>query len=84
MPLEKVVRLRVRWEAEGYELPPLDIDEEELKGLGDLIHKGLELIGIKQKEGCGCQKRQKFLNKLVPFKKRGNAVLPPDDRRQEN
>lgn len=84
MPLDKVLRLRAHWEADGYDIPPIEGDEEELRGLGDLIHKGLELIGIRQTEGCGCQKRQAFLNKLIPFKKSQDAVLPPDDRREEN
>jgi hypothetical protein len=41
------------------------------QGLGDTIAKAAKTIGIKQTEGCGCQKRQEILNKLVPYKKKG-------------
>lgn len=34
-------------------------------GLGDLVEKGLQLIGIKAKPSCGCAKRKKFLNDLI-------------------
>ena len=37
------------------------------RGLGDTIKKLTEKIGVKQ---CGaCKKRQKALNRLVPYKK---------------
>lgn len=41
------------------------------KGLGDTVAKVAKAVGIKQTEGCGCQKRQEFLNKLVPYGKKG-------------
>jgi hypothetical protein len=38
----------------------------KMKGLGDLIKKGTEKLGIKQ---CGgCKKRQEWLNQKFPFK----------------
>jgi len=38
----------------------------KMKGLGDLIKKGTDKLGIKQ---CGgCKKRQEWLNKKFPFK----------------
>ena len=47
---------------------------EGMRGLGDLVKKGTEAIGIKQKKGCGCGKRQDKLNKLFPFKKTASAA----------
>jgi hypothetical protein len=32
--------------------------------LGDLVEKGLQLIGIKAKPSCGCAKRKALLNKI--------------------
>jgi hypothetical protein len=47
------------------------------KGLGDSIDKITKNLGIKKvvkkitgKKGCGCNKRKKLLNKLVPYKKK--------------
>jgi hypothetical protein len=38
----------------------------KMKGLGDLIKKGTDKLGIKQ---CGgCKKRQEWLNQKFPFK----------------
>lgn len=84
MPLYKVLRLRARWEAEGYEVPPLERDEEEVKGLGDIVHIGLTVVGVSAKDDCGCSKRKEYLNRVVPLKKVDDAVLPTDDRRQED
>ena len=40
---------------------------EKSKGLGDTIKKITDKVGIKQ---CGkCKKRQKALNRLVPYRK---------------
>jgi hypothetical protein len=41
------------------------------RGLGDTIAKAAKAIGIKQKPGCGCEKRQALLNKVVPYRKKG-------------
>jgi hypothetical protein len=82
LPLEKVVKLRARWEAEGYVLPPLERSEEEIRGLGDLIAKGLSYVGIKADKGCGCDRRREKLNRWVPFRKRvqkDDVVLSSDD-----
>jgi len=45
-----------------------------LKGLGDLVERGLNTVGITQERvekvvghDCGCTERKSFLNKLVPF-----------------
>lgn len=72
MPREEVLKLREMWESQGYILPPLGDDSSGggMEGLGDLVAVGLSLIGIKSKDGCGCKKRQKWLNKMVPFKKK--------------
>jgi|TARA_R100001244_G_scaffold111819_1_gene82706 hypothetical protein len=46
------------------------------RGLGDSIEKIIKSMGIKKvvkkiagKKDCGCNKRKKQLNKLVPYKK---------------
>jgi hypothetical protein len=41
------------------------------RGLGDVVAKVTSALGIKQKPGCGCKRRQEKLNKLVPFKPGG-------------
>lgn|GEM_PF-2819308 len=46
----------------------LQPDNEKMRGLGDLVKSGLSAIGIK-KQCDGCDKRQKFLNRVVPFRK---------------
>jgi hypothetical protein len=40
-------------------------------GLGDTVAKVANKLGFKKTEGCGCQKRQEILNKLVPYGKKG-------------
>jgi hypothetical protein len=37
------------------------------KGLGDTVAALTDLVGIKKTEGCGCQKRQEWLNKKIPY-----------------
>lgn len=53
--------------------------EEKKEGLGDAISKALSKIGLTSDAvekllglhgGCGCDKRKKFLNKLLPFSKK--------------
>ena len=54
--------------------------QENTEGLGDLISNALSKIGVTeetvkkwsgtQKEGCGCDKRKKFLNAILPFRKK--------------
>lgn len=39
-----------------------------LRGLGDLFERLLLWIGIKKKPGCGCKRRQAWLNWACPFK----------------
>lgn len=38
------------------------------RGFGDTVAKVLEKVGIKKKEGCGCEKRQEKLNQWFPYK----------------
>jgi|TARA_R100000664_G_C2707210_1_gene105348 hypothetical protein len=55
------------------------MEENKSKGLGDSIEKITKATGIKKivdavnkargVEDCGCEKRQKALNKLFPYKK---------------
>ena len=47
------------------------------RGLGDSIEKLTEATGIKKAvktvvgdKDCGCDKRKKYLNKLVPYKRK--------------
>ena len=49
----------------------------ESRGLGDSIDKITKSLGIKKmvkkiagKKDCGCNKRKKQLNKLIPYKKK--------------
>lgn len=49
-------------------MPP---KQPEARGLGDVVAKVASALGIKQKPGCGCKRRQEKLNKLVPFKPDG-------------
>ena len=54
--------------------------EEKKEGLGDLINGVLSKLGITEetvtkwsgldKGGCGCDKKQQFLNKVLPFRKK--------------
>ena len=65
-----------------HELNEAGVTEETYKtntGLGDTIGNVLSKLGITeeaveswlgQEGGCGCDKRQKFLNKILPFRKR--------------
>lgn len=45
----------------------------QMRGLGDLVARGLSAIGIKQKAGCGCSKRQVTLNRVLPFRSKASA-----------
>lgn len=56
--------------ANGKPPKPPEEEDEKIRGLGDLVARGLEKIGIRKKPGCGCHKRQKALNKMVPFSRR--------------
>ena len=71
--LDKVV---AKIEEEGINL---DNYKENKEGLGDVISGVLSKLGITSesmdkwsglKGGCGCSKRQKFLNKILPFSKK--------------
>tara|TARA_R100000655_G_scaffold48166_1_gene85549 strand:+ start:222 stop:494 length:273 start_codon:yes stop_codon:yes gene_type:complete len=56
--------------ANGKPPKPPEEEDKKVRGLGDLVARGLEKIGIRKKPGCGCHKRQKALNKMVPFSRR--------------
>ena len=51
--------------------PPKPANDGTMRGLGDVIARIASALGIKQKPGCGCERRQEKLNKLVPFKPGG-------------
>lgn len=42
-------------------------EPQPMRGLGDLVERGLRAVGIKKTVDCGCSKRQAWLNKIVPF-----------------
>ena len=51
--------------------------QEKKEGLGDVIGNVFTKLGVTEETvekwsgigGCGCQKRKKFLNKIIPFRK---------------
>ena len=43
------------------------------KGLGDTVAAITDLVGIKKTEGCGCKKRQAWLNKKIPYNNKVNG-----------
>ena len=52
--------------------------QEKKEGLGDVIGNIFTKLGVTEETvekwsgigGCGCQKRKKFLNKIIPFRKK--------------
>ena len=52
-------------------LKPYNPIQQSSRGLGDTIAKVAKAVGIKQTPGCGCEKRQEALNKMVPYRKKG-------------
>ncbi len=52
-------------------LKPFNPVSQTSRGFGDTVAKVAKAIGIKQTSGCGCQKRQEFLNKVIPYGKKG-------------
>jgi len=52
-------------------LKPFNPVSQSSRGLGDTLAKVAKAVGIKQTPGCGCEKRQAMLNKLVPYPKKG-------------
>jgi len=43
------------------------------KGFGDTVAALTDLVGIKKTEGCGCKKRQAWLNKKIPYNNKVNG-----------
>jgi hypothetical protein len=43
-----------------------------LRGLGDAVERVLIRFGIRKRKGCGCNKRQSWLNQKVPFARNSN------------
>jgi hypothetical protein len=52
-------------------MKPFNPITQSSRGLGDTVAKVANKLGIKKTEGCGCEKRQEVLNKLVPYPKKG-------------
>ena len=40
-----------------------------VRGMGDVVANIAKAVGLKQHKDCGCGKKQKQLNNLMPFKK---------------
>ncbi|MFC6095776.1 hypothetical protein ACFPVY_03885 [Flavobacterium qiangtangense] len=57
-------------------VPEEMIDDDSIKGFGDLIKKGTQLLGIKQCDAC--KERQAKLNKMFPFIKRAKPLNDDD------
>ena len=57
---------------------------EKQEGLGDLLGNVFSRLGITEEAvekwagigGCGCDKRKKFLNKILPFRKSEPSIAP--------
>ncbi len=45
------------------------------RGLGDTVARFLNWIGIKKRPGCGCERRQEWLNRLFPYRR--SPAEPP-------
>ena len=63
----------------------VDVNNEEgHEGLGDLLGSVFSKLGITDEAvekwagigGCGCDKRKKFLNKILPFRKSEPSIAP--------
>jgi hypothetical protein len=37
------------------------------RGLGDVVAKALDALGIRKTAGCGCVQRRDWLNQILPF-----------------
>ena len=72
---EKLDKVVEALEAEGVNLENYQNKKE---GLGDVISNVFSKLGVTEETvekwsgigGCGCQKRKKFLNKIIPFRKK--------------
>ena len=53
-------------------MKPFNPITQSSRGLGDTVAKVANKLGFKKTPGCGCEKRQETLNKLVPYKQKGN------------
>jgi hypothetical protein len=52
-------------------MKPFNPISNSSRGFGDTVAKVAKAVGLKQTQGCGCQKRQEYLNKLIPYKQKG-------------
>jgi len=70
---------------EQLEEGPEAMSEKQISGLGDMVESILSTVGVDEEfmnkltgnmlprsEGCGCNKRKSFLNKILPFMKKNN------------
>ena len=51
-------------------------------GLGDVVAGAAKAVGIRQKPGCGCARRQQTLNRATPAWLRGVLKLLPGVAKQ--
>ena len=52
----------------------LEPNDAKTTGMGDLVSKAASTMRIKKKPGCGCSKRQRKLNKMIPFPVGGGFI----------
>ena len=60
----------------------LETYQDKRDGLGTVISNVLDKLGVTEDkieewsgiEGCGCEKRKKFLNKIFPFRKKEKSI----------
>lgn len=48
--------------------PGLPAVVQPARGLGDTIASILHAVGIRKRRGCGCGRRQAWLNRIVPYR----------------
>lgn len=48
------------------EVAPKSGQKTTAPGLGDLVAAAASSVGVKPKEGCGCEKRRQALNRATP------------------
>jgi hypothetical protein len=47
------------------------------RGLGDVVADVLAWCGFKKRKTCGCTKRQRLLNRLLPFRRAKVVTVEP-------
>ena len=63
----------------GASVPSADARRNCTPGLGDKVASVLSAVGIKKKEGCGCEKRQRWLNEFGRWVTGGGNAREAED-----